>query len=119
MPETFTPPVAPSVDGTGAEATVTVEEVRFGDGYLQTTPVGLNAFDGETLTLSWSIVSTANADLLEAFLRPKLKHEPFLWTKPGEVTPKQWRCMTWRRAPHPIGGDNDAVAVTFERDFRL
>jgi len=118
MTETFTPPMAPSADGgTGEEATPTVEEVRFDDGYLQTTPLGLNAFDGETLSLAWSVLSKEDADAIEGFLKPKLRHEGFFWTKPSEDAPKKWRCMTWRR--RPLGGDLYAIAVTFERDLRL
>ncbi|EGT68144.1 hypothetical protein C22711_2174 [Escherichia coli O104:H4 str. C227-11] len=75
--KTFRWKVKPGMDVTSAPS---VREVRFGDGYSQRAPAGLNA-DLKTYSVTLS-VSREEAMALESFLAEHGGWKAFLWTPP-------------------------------------
>ncbi len=75
--KTFRWKVKPGMDVTSAPS---VREVRFGDGYSQRAPAGLNA-DLKTYSVTLS-VSREEATALESFLAEHGGWKAFLWTPP-------------------------------------
>ncbi len=73
--KTFRWKVKPGMDVTSAPS---VREVRFGDGYSQRAPAGLNA-DLKTYSVTLS-VSREEATALESFLAEHGGWKAFLWT---------------------------------------
>ncbi len=78
--KTFRWKVKPGMDVTSAPS---VREVRFGDGYSQRAPAGLNA-DLKTYSVTLS-VSRWEATALESFLAEHGGWKSFLWTPPYEL----------------------------------
>ncbi len=70
-----------------------VREVRFGDGYSQRAPAGLNA-DLKTYNVSLS-VSRDEARSLEAFLAEQGGWKAFLWTPPYAYREIKVTCAKW------------------------
>lgn len=112
---TFTPPKAPDYS-TGKDVSARIIQAQFGDGYSQRAADGLNpVMDKPRLT--WSGLTTADADTIEAFFEARGGHEAFLYTLPREVTAKLWICKTWtRNYPEP---NFDTINASFEQVFDL
>lgn len=89
MPLTFT--WFPDVGGK-SECSPKVSAIKFGDGYEQRVPNGIN-----TLPENWTLTFTrTNSESLEilAFLKARGGHESFAWTNPnGEAG--TYVCRNW------------------------
>ncbi|HFV5232174.1 TPA: phage tail protein, partial [Escherichia coli] len=68
-------------------------EVRFGDGYSQRAPAGLNA-DLKTYSVTLS-VSREEATALESFLAEHGGWKAFLWTPPYGYRQIKVTCAKW------------------------
>lgn len=111
MPETFSPPVPPSV-GSSANHKPRVLRADFGDGYNQRAADGINT-DLEKLSLVWSVLTIAEADLIDSFLSARGGHEKFLWTAPRSSVEKLWVCPDWSR--DTVSKAHDSVKASFEQ----
>ncbi len=94
-----------------------VRTAKFGDGYEQRTPDGINAMEREFPALVWTPLSAANKDVILNFLRARKGSEPFRWTPPAEAQSIVVKAVTWtvRRASGPWW----TVEATFVRVFDL
>ncbi|EER1711451.1 phage tail protein, partial [Escherichia coli] len=88
--KTFRWKVKPGMDVTSAPS---VREVRFGDGYSQRAPAGLNA-DLKTYSVTLS-VSREEATALESFLAEHGGWKAFLWTPPYGYRKIKVTCAKW------------------------
>ena len=93
MVPTFAPPVAPSPGGT-RKPELRLVESKFGDGYTQSRPDGLNHIR-EVVALVWDGLTTAEMKLIRDFLRERGGHDPFMFQPHGYDEPVRWRCKDW------------------------
>ena len=91
---------------------VRVIENKFGDGYRQTSPDGLNAVE-RSWPVSWANLTIANADILQAFFIANAG-KPFRYTMPRETAPRVWDCTDFKRG-YPAGGYDSFQATLRER----
>ncbi len=89
-----------------------MDEVKFGDGYAQRAPAGLNSMP-EKWPIQMSEVSPETKAAVIDFLRARAGAEAFQWTPYGELTTKLWLCRSWRATPAPKG--NWDISATFEQ----
>lgn len=68
--------------------------VKFGDGYSQRTPAGINALPSEW-SLSFNNRSLVDADNIITFLEAREGSEPFTWTPTGEASSVSVYCDEW------------------------
>jgi len=93
---TFTPPGAAGISaGSSASYKPRVRRADFGDGYAQRSGDGLNA-NPVAFEASFAVISTAEANAIVAFFAGRKGYLPFMWTMPGETTPRQWIATEWR-----------------------
>ncbi|CSH79201.1 minor tail protein [Shigella sonnei] len=103
--KTFRWKVKPGMDVASAPS---VRKVRFGDGYSQRAPAGLNAnLKTYSVTLS---VPREEAMVLESFLEEHGGWKAFLWTPPYEWRQIKVVCRKWSAS---VG----ALWVTITADF--
>ncbi len=88
--KTFRWKVKPGMDVASAPS---VRKVRFGDGYSQRAPAGLNA-DLKTYSVTLS-VPREEATALESFLAEHGGWKAFLWTPPYEWRQIKVTCAKW------------------------
>ncbi|WP_064033346.1 phage tail protein [Methylosinus sp. R-45379] len=113
--DTFTPPINPSV-GAQKKPELKILEATFGDGYTQASADGLNHIR-DSLTLNWEALTIAQSDAIEAFLNTQGGVTPFLWTAPGDATPRKWTCKDWEvtyRTTH-----FRSIKATFKQSFNI
>lgn len=110
--ETLSIAQAPST-GSNPDFKVRVIKNSFGDGYRQTAKDGLNAVVG-TYRASWSALSIADADYLQAFFT-RNAGKPFRYTLPRETVARKWDCEVFGRGA-PAGG-YDSFQATLEERF--
>lgn len=102
--------------GSSAQKKPRVLTSNFGDGYSQRAAAGINPLS-QVWQLSWSALSTTDANTLDAFFVAKGGHTAFLWTPPRESTALKWICQEWSRSiSHP---NNDSITATFIQVFDL
>lgn len=110
----FKPAANPDVDPDFTEQPDVVA-TRFGDGYSQRTPRGLNHITA-SLTLSWGMLAYANEDAIRVFFRERGGYKPFWYGLPGDSL-RQWRCVRWG------GGERfnpfRRIRAEFERTYDL
>ena len=87
---------------------------KFGDGYEQNAPAGLN-FLPETWELQFKCRSPADADAILAFLVAQGGWQKFQWTPPRAAGPILVICRKWSDATK-VGGIT-SVSATFEQTF--
>lgn len=91
-----------------------IREVKFGDGYRQSSVVGINP-DPKTWTLQWSNITATIADGIEDFLEARAGHEKFYWSPPDDTEVYLWRCRSWQKVmPY---GNLFEISATFEEVF--
>ena len=74
-----------------------VRRVSFGDGYEQRLSFGLNQ-DPKTWPVTWSNITTAEADQIKVFLNARAQDsQSFNWTPPDTATAYKWFCEKWSR----------------------
>lgn len=112
---TFSPPRGPDFPAQRKRA-ARVLSLSFGDGYAQVSGDGLNAV-ADSITLSWSFLSRAEADAIDAFFADRAGREAFWWQSPYEARPQKWRCTEWSRSR--VSGAYDSMTATFTEVFDL
>jgi phage-related protein len=117
---TFTPPMQPSVGATN-KPKVSILKAEFGDGYSQSTAAGVNHIRNE-FSLTWEVLTPAQANSIEAFLQQQGGITPFYWTAPGKSTPDKWTCEQWEvsfLAATYQGQNYRSIKATFTQSFNL
>lgn len=113
MTDTFTPPLAPSPQGSQEQDKARSLTAKFGDGYKQDSADGLNPID-RSLTLSWDPIQAADVATINAFLDAHVG-VPFWYTAPREIAPRAWVWTSRQRSyPYPT---QDSFSVTLEERF--
>ena len=78
-----------------------VHVVKFGDGYEQRTPDGINSVV-RTYELGWNAITKADANTLDAFFRARQGTEAFTWAPPESPNPlldrSKWVCERYQRS---------------------
>lgn len=90
-----------------------VRTVSFGDGYEQRLAYGINTSPREW-NLDFNGKTTAEADLIDAFLTARNAVENFDWTPPTGSAGK-WVCRAWTRSIADINCHN--ISATFTEVF--
>lgn len=109
---TFIPPSSSGSyfnDGTQEAHKPRVLTAGFGDGYAQELADGLNT-DLMELTPSWRNVPEDAANTTLAFFKARAGFFPFLFTLPGESSPRKFKCTEWSRTFLAAGGC-DVMAI--------
>lgn len=110
---TFTPAVAPS-PGTTNSPIIALNEVAFGDGYVQASPKGLNHIR-RSLTVKWDVLTQQQASDIEHFLEEHGGYKPFWFAHSSDSVLRKWTCKTWSVTwGHPA-----KISATFVEDFTL
>lgn len=105
--ETFEPPISPD-PGTPFKPEVSLNEVSFGDGYVQSSPKGLNHVK-ETMSLKWGGLTTIQFEQIRDFIEGKGGYTPFYYTPRGRSDAKKWTCKKWSYS--------DETPWSFEAEF--
>lgn len=108
----FSPPVNP--DPCTKTRTTRLKTLNLGDGYSQESGDGINT-RSDSLPLTWTDITTTEADAIEAFLEAVPEGGSFWWTAPRKSTPQKWKCPNWSRAYK--NGQYDTITATFTEDF--
>lgn len=108
--ETFTWSVRTEAQGDGS---FLVAEAKFGDGYRQTSPDGLNN-ESQTWIIS-RVGRSAVVGPILTFLRAHKGGNSFLWTPPLGVA-GYYLCKTYSIVAH--GNDVHTLSATFEQTFQ-
>lgn len=112
---TFTPPFAPSPQGTGTAVKSRVNTATFGDGYEQRASDGLNTIY-RSGTWNWSALSTANCDAVTAFFTARGGVQSFKYTFPGDVE-RTYIVPDWSTG-YP-GGTTRSISASYKEVFDL
>lgn len=115
MPSTF-PNIPPDRSSKKTKSDRTLI-AGFGDGYEQATPDGLNT-SLEKWDLSFADYPESQIDQITTFLDSMQSIYYFLWTPPGEVTPKKWRQEGEYTVSFP-GHTTKSLNVTIKRVYTL
>ncbi len=111
---TWNPSPAPSQDGTQRQMSPNMISNTFGDGYSQDVPNGINYVTGQ-VTVAWGQMTVSQWATIEAFLITSLT-TPFLWTLPGETSPRQFRSVKWQLGYATLNWVS-SVQATLKIDF--
>lgn len=114
--ETFTPPFAPSQDGTSGTITPRVIKAQFGDGYTQRAVDGLNS-QKEMWKFLWKGLTLTERNEILDFFEARGGVEAFNYTPPSETVAMQFTCVTWQKAS--AGGNLWIVTADFEQEFDI
>lgn len=105
--------------GTTIEEEPRISASRFGDGYEERAPDGLNPLR-QRWSLTFRSVEKGVADDIVAFLRARLSGtlglESFTWTPLWATTPISVVCRRWSRSQGDIPSESEITAV-FEQEF--
>jgi len=113
----FNPSLAPDfASGVDVRVKPRVLKAEFGDGYEQIAGDGLNNMPMEG-TLTWSSLTTSQADAIVAFFVARQGFEAFEYTLPWESSARKWRCGEWQRSPAEY--DTYRVQATIKETFVL
>lgn len=104
---------------TSVSRTPRIAATKFGDGYEETAPDGLNV-----LAEQWSVVfrgcSKANGTAIEDFFRARLTAinglEAFDWWPLWATAAIKVKCRTWSRTQGELPDESD-ISATFERVY--
>jgi len=91
-----------------------IDEARFGDGYAQRRPAGINS-STDTYQLNWTMLERDDFATLYGFLRAHQGAYAFWWQAPWDDAMRRWRC-TDLSADEPTSATLGAIAATFEED---
>lgn len=100
---------------TSLEVVPHVIGTRFGDGYEQDAPDGLNPQHQEW-DLVHAEVERALVDEIEAFILPGLGHARFDWVPLGKTTAIKVKCTSYRKVQTPVWGFFD-LSLRFQQVF--
>lgn len=101
---------APSV-GSSKKRTPRILVAAFGDGFSQRAGDGVNP-SSRSYSLTWTNMTTADADLIDDFLDARQGFEAFLWTPPRESADRKLVCKEWSRT-YGDGLGSDSLTATF------
>ena len=90
----FTPPIPPA-EGTEIEPDVKVLETKFGDGYGQAAPDGINNIR-RTYRFTWAGLSPSESGTIIAFLEGQCGAYAFDFIPPGETALRRFTCKKWK-----------------------
>ena len=108
-------PVVPS-NSSRPKNTARVLRNDFGEGYGQRGADGINNID-TTWDMKFEVITSTQADTLEAFFISKGGYIAFLWLPPKKTGTWKWTCKEWDRDPDVCGLTN--MTGTFKREFDL
>jgi len=111
--DTFSPVRNPDSDASKS-VQPRIIEANFGNGYTVRAGDGLNT-KPVTWTLSWSVLTSAEADYIDGFLDDKAGYIAFLYTVPGD-TERQYTCKEWSRMPGEV---LEKVSAKFVQNFDI
>lgn len=111
---TFVPPNVSISPGSNVAYEPRVRMASFGDGYKQRSGDGLNAL-GLKLEANFNVLTASEAEEILDFFAGQKGYLPFMWTMPGEASPRQWIATSWRRSY--TGKDTSDIAASFEEVF--
>lgn len=101
--------------GTTLQQQPRVREARFGDGYAQRAPDGIN-HQPQSWEATFNDVDDEIGDEMIAFLRAHGGYKPFSYHPRWELEPIKVICPQWRRSlGNEIG--TSTITCTFEQDF--
>lgn len=108
-------PNIPPDYGLSEESEPKVREAKFGDSYSQRITFGLNQ-DPKVWPLSWTNITTAEADQIKNFLNDRAKTwQSFDWQPPEDTNTYRWICRKWNRRLTTY--NRWTVTATFEQVF--
>jgi phage-related protein len=113
MTDTLTPPRQPSSAGTSGSVKPRLLTSKFGDGWKQQGPDGVNPLD-RTQTLAWDPILKTERATIVAFLEAHVG-VPFWYTLPNETVPRGWVWTSISRS-HP---DAKFETLTVELEERF
>lgn len=99
--------------GGGTETAPSVSEVKFGDGYGQSIPAGINNMP-KVRSLTFGNRETAEVDAIEAFLERQGGVRWFWYVHPGKVAIKV-KCKKWSRTESAF--NVETLSCSFEQVF--
>jgi len=105
------PPRPPSV-GMNVDVQFAVRRIKFGDGYSEDSPEGINS-DPETVTLTWASLTTAEATALYDAIKATMGAERIIYALPDDGAARLWVCTRLSKT-YPKRGDRRGVRATFE-----
>lgn len=91
-----------------------VWQAKFGDGYEQNTPQGIN-YQPETWTLTFSFITQADAQEFEQMLAGYGGYQAFTWRSPRGPNPLRVLCRSWSDVNDP--GKKFALQAKFEQVY--
>ena len=100
--------------GTALDEEPRIKSARFGDGYEQTAPDGINA-EGQSWSVQFDGVENSIADEMIAFLRT-YGRVGFNYVPLWETQTIRVICRKWRRTHGPDFGAS-GISATFERSY--
>jgi len=100
--------------GFSSDATPSVSTARFGDGYAQRVPTGINNI-GQNWNLQFNAQTLNTAAQIISFLESKQGYISFTWTPPGESTEVRVIAPKWTK--NYESSISRAISVTFERVY--
>lgn len=80
--------------GVAADSEARLNEIKFGDGYGQRAPMGLNHITG-MWNMTWTNRTRAEVDAIEDFFRAEGGANWFYWTTPRGQQ-KKFICKKWK-----------------------
>lgn len=108
------PNIAPSYSPSVSPA-FTVDRAKFGDGYEQRRPAGINSVR-DSWNVEWKALTPERYKIVYDFLKARKGVHAFLWQPPWEQGSKQWVC-TELSSVRPIGPRHASITATFVEDF--
>lgn len=110
---TFTPAYNPAEPLDLADQ-ITKDEAKYGDGYEQLTPRGINHIR-LVAQPRWRNIDVASGEAIYDFLRARRGTDPFYWTPPYHSTARRWRAVEFSRSYRSAGTMD--VSATFREYF--
>ena len=95
--EVFPYELYPPTYGADEQTTDAILTARFGDGYEQSVPDGIN-YQNSSWNLTWSNHPLYDADFIWRFLRSKVGLTPFMWKLPDGAQEIQVKCTSLKRS---------------------
>ncbi|MCA0944488.1 phage tail protein [Salipiger pacificus] len=113
---TFNPPKRPD-RGMTTQQNPRLLIAQFGDGYRQRTGDGINTGQ-KSVTPTWSLLTEAEADMIEAFFDAHKDGTAFDWQpKPGAAVERFALLNGWSRTANSF--NNETVTATLTKVFDL
>ena len=114
MPARAFPDIAPS-RGSRPSVQTRLKQAKFGDGYAQSAPDGLNHIE-KTFEFQLRDAPIADCQTVLDFLEARAGHEPFTFQPFGYDAAVQWRCETWTEIDR-VTATHGNMSAAFIRDF--